>query len=153
MAMVADRLGDCRVLAPADGDMWKHGDHKGLHSLLDSDSGVRLVTFAQSSAVPGVSAWTLLDPRTPLSAAYAQVDVLAPPMDRSGPTDVQLPTKLVDPFASGTPAIATGTTAITEIAGDAVAYVTNFGESAETLRAARSSIESGPEPGLGDVGK
>jgi hypothetical protein len=125
--------------------------HKGvqsLHSLLDSDSGVRLVSFAQSSALPQSSAWTLLDPRTPLSIAYAQVDVLALPMDRSGPADVQLPAKLVDAFASGTPVIATRTTAITEIAGDAVAYVTDFGDPAETLRAARRSIDSG----LGDRG-
>jgi hypothetical protein len=48
---------------------WRsHRGLQSLHSLPDSDSGVRLVSFLQTSTVPQSSVWTLLDPRTPLSS-------------------------------------------------------------------------------------
>ncbi len=95
--------------------------HKGFDELvaaLRGDPALELVTFAQAGmrAPAGFEdRWRTLAPDTPLSQAYAQVDVAVLPMSRSSAAaDLQLPAKAIDAAAASTPIAATPTTVLEE---------------------------------------
>lgn len=100
--------------------------HKGSGLLLDlmrNDRSLTLVTFANCGlGTPEATDtnWIELPSDTPLSEAYARIDVslIAITENNSG-AQYQLPAKLIDSMQSGVPLLASPTPAIVEIAGDA----------------------------------
>lgn len=100
--------------------------HKGSGLLLDlmrHDRSMTLVTFANCGlGTPEVTDtnWIELPSDTPLSEAYACIDVsLIAITENSSGARYQLPAKLIDSMQSGVPILASATPAIVEIAGDA----------------------------------
>ncbi|NYD40507.1 glycosyltransferase involved in cell wall biosynthesis [Nocardioides panaciterrulae] len=115
--------------------------HKGGDALmrLAETKGFKLVTFSQKGVVaaPGLE---VLDPSTPLSAAYSRIDVLALPMSTDPASLRQLPAKLVDAFSAGVPVVATPTPAITEIAGTAITYLDDWTDITQVQRVMREAV-------------
>ncbi|WP_179662388.1 glycosyltransferase family 4 protein [Nocardioides panaciterrulae] len=106
---------------------------------LAETKGFKLVTFSQKGVVaaPGLE---VLDPSTPLSAAYSRIDVLALPMSTDPASLRQLPAKLVDAFSAGVPVVATPTPAITEIAGTAITYLDDWTDITQVQRVMREAV-------------
>jgi glycosyltransferase involved in cell wall biosynthesis len=123
--------------------------HKGgalFMDLIDEFEELELVTFIDcglGTPRPGQSNWKEISPTTPLSAAYASVDVTLIPMDDAAPgSDVQLPAKLIDAMRSGVPIVATPTPAIVEIADGYFVPLQRAADLDEVLLAIRTAVSS-----------
>lgn len=130
--------------------------HKGRQLILDlirRHRDVEVHAFRGSGlGVPGPADrnWIEVDPRTPLPVAYEGVDAALLPMTTgSAPSDVQFPAKLVDAMRAGVAIVASPTTAVREIAGDAFVPL---GEPA-TADGARAAIEVAVARADGDLAR
>jgi glycosyltransferase involved in cell wall biosynthesis len=137
--------------APAEGTatigfMGTMRPHKGLPEIIDAlrgDLRLRLVTFDQPEIrIPEdlASRWQRLEPRTPLSEAYAGLDASVIPMDtRSRGGALQLPAKAIDSAVHGVPIFATPTPVMREFFTSAAYWVDDWSCLGEDIRSARAS--------------
>jgi len=85
------------------------------------------------------------DADSPMEIVYSQIDLVILPQDDSVGAKAQLPAKLLDAMRFEKPVVASKSTAILEVAGDTVTYVTSWEAEAEVHRKIAEAAMHGSE--------